>query len=334
MNTALTALTARFPVADGVGSVTQAPNLPEGFADTFTSRFIEANGIRQHVVIGGEGPALVLVHGWPETWYAWRLLMPELAKRYTVIAPDQRGIGLSERAESGYDSTTLAADLIGVVDALGIDRFAIAGHDTGFIVSYALVADHPERVDRAALAEIPGPPAVSNTPPLFVPAHLNAKLWHIPFNRAEGLPEQLITGREDAFFGYEFAIQGGGVPAELIDFYVGLVSDPESLRGSLGFYRAWDATLAQNEERVARKLALPVLAVGGERSYGGLVGHAMEALAEDVEGLVVEGAGHWLAEEAPEQLLAAFERFFEPYRVAAVTGAGAGAVLAEASVVR
>ena len=334
MNTALTALTARFPVADGVGSVTQAPNLPEGFADTFTSRYIEANGIRQHVVIGGEGPALVLVHGWPETWYAWRLLMPELAKRYTVIAPDQRGIGLSERAESGYDSTTLAADLIGVVDALGIDRFAIAGHDTGFIVSYALVADHPERVDRAALAEIPGPPAVSNTPPLFVPAHLNAKLWHIPFNRAEGLPEQLITGREDAFFGYEFAIQGGGVPAELIDFYVGLVSDPESLRGSLGFYRAWDATLAQNEERVARKLALPVLAVGGERSYGGLVGHAMEALAEDVEGLVVEGAGHWLAEEAPEQLLAAFERFFEPYRAAAVTGAGAGPALAEASVVR
>ena len=334
MNTALTALTARFPVADGVGSVTQAPNLPEGFADTFTSRYIEANGIRQHVVIGGEGPALVLVHGWPETWYAWRLLMPELAKRYTVIAPDQRGIGLSERAESGYDSTTLAADVIGVVDALGIDRFAIAGHDTGFIVSYALVADHPERVDRAALAEIPGPPAVSNTPPLFVPAHLNAKLWHIPFNRAEGLPEQLITGREDAFFGYEFAIQGGGVPAELIDYYVGLVSDPESLRGSLGFYRAWDATLAQNEERVARKLALPVLAVGGERSYGGLVGHAMEALAEDVEGLVVEGAGHWLAEEAPEQLLAAFERFFEPYRAAAVTGAGAGAALAEASVVR
>lgn len=334
MNTALTALTARFPVADGVGSVTQAPNLPEGFADTFTSRYIEANGIRQHVVIGGEGPALVLVHGWPETWYAWRLLMPELAKRYTVIAPDQRGIGLSERAESGYDSTTLAADVIGVVDALGIDRFAIAGHDTGFIVAYALVADHPERVDRAALAEIPGPPAVSNTPPLFVPAHLNAKLWHIPFNRAEGLPEQLITGREDAFFGYEFAIQGGGVPAELIDFYVGLVSDPESLRGSLGFYRAWDATLAQNEERVARKLALPVLAVGGERSYGGLVGHAMEALAEDVEGLVVEGAGHWLAEEAPEQLLAAFERFFEPYRAAAVTGAGAGTALAEASVVR
>lgn len=334
MNTALTALTAQFPVADGVGSVTQAPNLPEGFADTFTSRYIEANGIRQHVVIGGEGPALVLVHGWPETWYAWRLLMPELAKRYTVIAPDQRGIGLSERAEAGYDSTTLAADVIGVVDALGIDRFAIAGHDTGFIVSYAVVADHPERVDRAALAEIPGPPAVSNTPPLFVPAHLNAKLWHIPFNRAEGLPEQLITGREDAFFGYEFAIQGGGVPAELIDYYVGLVSDPESLRGSLGFYRAWDATLAQNEERVARKLALPVLAVGGERSYGGLVGHAMEALAEDVEGLVVEGAGHWVAEEAPEQLLGAFERFFEPYRVAAVTGAGAGAALAEASVVR
>ncbi|GAA1752461.1 alpha/beta fold hydrolase [Agromyces humatus] len=307
----------RFPVADGAGSVSQAPDLPEGFADTFTSRYIEANGIRQHVVVGGQGPALVLVHGWPQTWYAWRLLMPKLAKRFTVIAPDQRGIGLSERARSGYDSTTLAADVIGVVDALGIDRFAVAGHDTGFIISYALVADYADRVDRVALAEIPGPPAPSNTPPLFVPSHLNAKLWHIPFNRADDLPEQLIAGREDVFFGYEFAIQGGGLPTELIEFYVGLVSDPESLRGSLGFYRAWDATLEQNAERVTRKLMLPVLAVGGERSYGGLVEHAMSALADDVEGVVIDGAGHWLAEEAPEQLLASFNRFFEPYRAAA-----------------
>lgn len=318
----------QFPVAEGPGSVTQAPYLPEGFADTFTSRYIDANGIRQHVVIGGEGPALLLLHGWPETWYAWRLLMPELAKHYTVIAPDQRGIGLSERAPSGYDSTTLAADVIGVMDVLGYERFAVAGHDTGFIVAYALVADHADRVDRVALAEIPGPPALTNAPPLFVPAPLNAKLWHIPFNRAEGLPEQLITGREDVFFGYEFAIQGGGVPAEVIDFYVGLVSDPESLRGSLGFYRAWDATLAQNEERVSRMLPMPVLAVGGERSYGPLVEHGMRALADDVEGVVVEGAGHWLAEEAPEQLLAALSEFFEPYRVAA------SADLVEASAVR
>lgn len=319
----------RFAVADGAGSVTGAPSLPEGFADTFTSRYIDANGIRQHVVIGGEGPALVLLHGWPETWYAWRLLMPELAKRFTVIAPDQRGIGLSERAQSGYDAGTLAADVLGVMDALGYDQFAVVGHDTGFIVAYALVSDYADRVERAALAEIPGPPAPTNAPPLFVPAPLNAKLWHIPFNRAEGLPEQLIAGREDVYFGYEFAIQGGGVPAEVIDFYVGLVSDPESLRGSLGFYRAWDATLEQNAERVTRTLTLPVLAIGGERSYGEHVEESMRGLADDVEGVVISGAGHWVAEEAPEQLLAALSRFLAPY-----AGARSGNASLEAPVTR
>lgn len=306
-----------FAVADGPGSVTQAPNLPEGFTDTFTSRYVDADGVRLHAVIGGQGPALLLVHGWPETWYAWRALMPELAKDFTVIAVDQRGIGLSEKPASGYDSTTIAADLVALMDALGHERFAVAGHDTGMVYAYALAADYSERVDRVVLAEIPAPPGATPAPPLFVPAPLNAKLWHIPFNRAEGLPEQLIAGREDVYFGYEFAIQGGGVPAEAIEYYIGLVSDPVSLTGSLGFYRAWETTMGQNAERAKRKLPMPVLAIGGERSYGHHVEQNMRLLAEDVEGLVITGAGHWVAEEAPEQLLAGLTRFLEPLRAAA-----------------
>ena len=98
------------------------------------------------------------------------------------------------------------------MDALGHDRFAIVGHDTGFAIAYAVAADHADRVDRAALAEIPGPPGSTPSPPLFVPAPLNDRLWHIPFSRVENVPEQLVQGREDVFFGYEFAIQGGGAP--------------------------------------------------------------------------------------------------------------------------
>lgn len=299
------------------GSAAGAPGLPAGFADTFTSRIIDTGEVRLHAVIGGQGPALLLIHGWPQTWYAWRRLMPPLAREFTVIAVDQRGAGLSEKPTSGYDTGTVARDLVGLMDALGHERFAVVGHDTGFAVGYALAADHPHRVARAALAEIPAPPGATPSPPLFVPRPLNEKLWHIPFNRAEGLPEQLIAGREDVYFGYEFAIQGGGLPQETIDYYVSLIADPESLTGSLGFYRGFDETLAQNAKRAERKIAAPVLAIGGERSYGGHVAENMEGLAEDVTGVVISGAGHWVAEEEPGQLLEALRRFLGPYSAGA-----------------
>ena len=312
---------------EGPGSVSGAPNLPAGFTDTFTSRYVDAGAVRLHAVIGGEGQPLLLVHGWPENWYAWRLLMPSLAKDFEVIAVDQRGIGLSDKPRDGYDTGTLAGDLIALMDALGRDRFAVVGHDTGFAIGYALAADHPDRLDRLALAEIPGPPLASASPPLFVPGPLNAKLWHLSFNRVEKVPEQLVEGREDIFFGYEFAIQGGKLPADLIAYYVGLVSEPDALRGSFGWYRALDATLAQNEQRKTRRLTMPILAIGGAASWGEHVGEAMKRLADDVQSVVISGAGHWVAEEAPEDMLAALTAFLAPYRDAAHTlrhDAGAG----------
>ncbi len=310
MNSASTAL----PV--GPGSVSGAPNLPAGFADTFTSRYVDTGDVRLHAVIGGDGPPLLLVHGWPETWYAWRLVMPALARDFQVIAVDQRGIGLSDKPATGYDTATLATDLAKLMDALGHERFSLIGHDTGFAIGYALAADYPDRVERVALAEIPGPPTSAASPPAFLPDPLNNKLWHIPFNRVGNLPEQLIAGREDVYFGYEFAVQGGNVPAEAIAYYVGMLSDPESLHGSLGWYQAFGATLAQNDERAKTPLSMPVLAIGGERSYGDHVEHAMHALAADVQGVVIPGAGHWVAEEAPELLLEALSGFLAPAPVA------------------
>jgi pimeloyl-ACP methyl ester carboxylesterase len=309
-------LSASTALPTGPGSVSGAPNLPAGFTDTFTSRFVDAGDVRLHAVIGGDGPPLLLVHGWPETWYAWRLVMPALARDFQVIAVDQRGIGLSDKPASGYDTGTLAGDLVELMDALGHQRFSIVGHDTGFAIGYALAADYPDRVERVALAEIPGPPTSAASPPAFLPDPLNDKLWHIAFNRVENLPEQLIAGHEDVYFGYEFAIQGGNVPDEAIGYYVGMLSDPESLHGSLGWYRAFGASLAQNDQRASRPLTMPVLAIGGERSYGDHVEQAMHALAENVQGVVIAGAGHWVAEEAPEQLLAALTGFLAPAPVA------------------
>jgi pimeloyl-ACP methyl ester carboxylesterase len=299
----------------GHGSVTGAPGLPSGFTDTFTSRFVDTGEVRLHAVIGGDGPPLLLVHGWPETWYAWRLLMPALARDFQVIAVDQRGRGLSDKPAGGYDTGTLAADLVALMDALGHERFAVVGHDTGFAISYALAADHPERVERAALADIPGSPGAAPSPPVFVPAPINDRLWHLPFNRLEGINEQLVTGRERIFFDSEFDAAAKKLPDDVIDYYVAGLSDPDSLRASFGFYRAIDATIAQDMERKDNRLTMPILAIGGEASFGPHVADAMRLVADDVKGVVIPGAGHFVAEEAPDEMLAVLADFLAPYKV-------------------
>jgi len=195
---------ARMPTPEGRGSVFGAPNLPAGFADMFTSRYVDTGELRQHVVTGGDGPPLLLVHGWPETWYAWRLVMPGLARDFQVVAPDQRGCGLSGKPAGGYDTGTLASDLVALMDALGHRRFAVAGHDTGLWIGYALAADHPDRVDCLAVAEA-AMPGVSASPPLFGSTQANNQLWHFAFNRLAEVNEQLVTGREDIYFGFQFA---------------------------------------------------------------------------------------------------------------------------------
>jgi pimeloyl-ACP methyl ester carboxylesterase len=273
------------------------------------------------VVIGGDGPPLLLVHGWPENWYAWRFVMPELAKDFTVIAVDQRGIGLSEKTQDGYDAATLAEDLASLMTKLGHERFAVMGHDTGYIISYALAADHPDRVDRLAVAEIPGPPGVGDpkdAPPLFVPEFLNNRLWHIPFNRVnDDLILDMVRSNADAFYRYEYRIQGGGttLPDYAIRYYVKLyTTNRDALRASFGLYRAWDETLNQNIERQETKLTIPVLGIGGENSWGPAAGDGMKPAATDVQTVVIPGAGHWVAEQAPAEMLETLDAFLAPYR--------------------
>ena len=294
-----------------VGSLADAPNLPAGFTDIFEDRFVRANGIRQHAVIGGEGPPLLLVHGWPESWYAWRYLMPTLAEDFTVIAVDQRGIGLTSTPTDGYDSATLANDLAGLMDELGHDRFALVGHDTGYIIAYALAADHRDRVERLVVAEIPGPPGLvdpeNDPPPLFLPDFLNNRLWHIPFNRVDDeLIINMVRTNADEFYRYEFAVQGGGetLPNPTIKYYVDLYTrNRDALRASFGLYRAWDATLAQNAERQEPKLTIPVLGIGGANSWGPAAADGIRPAAVDVQTAVIPDTGHWVAEQAPEQML-------------------------------
>jgi pimeloyl-ACP methyl ester carboxylesterase len=304
---------------EGPGSVSGAPNLPAGFTGMFTSRYVDTGDLRLHAVTGGHGPPLLLVHGWPQTWYAWRMLMPTLARDFSVVAVDQRGIGLSDKPQDGY-AGTLASDLVKLMGALGHQRFALYGTDVGMPISYALAADHPDRVERLVVSEAPLP-GITPSPPLFLPPVLNARLWHLAFNQLPVINEQLVTGREDIFFGAEFDASAGTrkLPDEVVKYYVDtLAASPDHLRGSFGFYRAIPAISAQNEQRKTRRLTLPVLAIGGEESVADGAGKTMKLVADDVQSVVLAGSGHWVAEQAPEQLLAALTEFLAPYRAAGV----------------
>jgi pimeloyl-ACP methyl ester carboxylesterase len=301
------------PTPEGPGSVSGAPNLPAGFTDTFTSQYVDTGELRLHAVTGGDGPLLLLVHGWPQTWYAWRMLMPALARDFSVVAVDQRGIGLSGKPTGGYDTATLASDLVALMDALGHPRFALYGTDVGMPIAYALAADHRDRVDRLVVSEAPLP-GISPSPPLFLPPPLNARLWHLAFNQLPKINEQLVTGREDIFFGAEFDASAGTnkLPDYAVKYYIDTLKDPDHLRGSFEFYRAIPATSAQNQQRKERRLTLPVLAIGGAESSGEGVGNTMKLAADDVQTVVLADCGHWVAEQAPEQLLTALTAFLAP----------------------
>jgi pimeloyl-ACP methyl ester carboxylesterase len=315
-------------IPEGPGSVSGAPNLPDGFSDTFTSRYVDAGDVRLHAVVGGEGPPLLLIHGWPQTWYAWRMVMPTLAEGFEVVAVDQRGIGLSDKPADGYDTGTLANDLVALMDALGHQRFAVYGTDTGMTIAYALAADHPELVERLVVSEAPLP-GISPSPPLYLPPALNPRLWHLAFNQlGPEVNEALVRGREEIFFGAELDASAGThkLPDYAVRYYIEtLASDPEALRGSFELYRAWSTMSAQNEQRKARRLTMPVLAIGGAESGGEGVAGTMRLVADDVQGVVLAGAAHWVAEQAPEELLAALTDFLAPYREGAAAAAHAGA---------
>jgi len=294
-----------------------APHLPPGFSKTFTSQMVNAGGIRQHVVIGGDGPPLLLVHGWPENWYQYRALMPALARDYTVIAVDQRGMGLTEKPKSGYDSATLGNDLVALMDELGYQRFSVVGLDTGMVISYALAADHPERVARPVVGEAPLPGITDPAPSLFLPGPAVPHLFHLAFNRLDGLNEQLVHGREDPFYSFIFDAEATiKLPRYAVRYYAdGFASSRAALRGSFAFYRAWDTTTAQNWKRsMSSKLTMPVLAIGGQTSSMDAPELVMKTVASDVQGLIIPGAGHFLAEEDPQQMIAALTEFLAPYR--------------------
>ncbi|WP_305789664.1 alpha/beta fold hydrolase [Symbioplanes lichenis] len=276
------------------------PGLPGTFARTFRSRLIPAGDVTLHAVTGGAGPALLLLPGWPQTWYAWREVMPALARDFSVVAADPRGTGLSDKPGSGYDTGTMAEDLVRMMAALGHERFAVIGQDVGAWTAYALAADHPAHVTRLALVEATIPALGED-----------GQQWHVAFNRLDGLNEELVRGREHLYFGHQFATKAyQALPSYAVEHYIDILRDPDALRASFEPYRALEVTYAQNERRAAKRLGLPVLVIGGAQSVAGRPGVMLAPVAGDLTGVVLDNCGHYPAEEVPAEFLEEIGDFF------------------------
>jgi pimeloyl-ACP methyl ester carboxylesterase len=278
---------------------------------TFSHHTTSVNGIQLHYVIGGHGDPVVLLHGWPETWYAWHKVMPALAKNYTVIAPDLRGLGDSSKPPTGYDGKTVAEDIHQLVGKLGFKTIFLVGHDIGVLIAYPYAAAHPTEVKRLAVWEAPIPGFL---PPGRPP------IWWIPFHQTPDVPEALVQGKELAYlswFYHNLAFNPAAITQADINEYVSHYSAPGGMRAGFEYYRAIPQDAIQNMNYSKTKLPMPVLALGGGYipTFGGNVTmpsvvYGMKMLAQNVQTVVIPNSGHWIAEEQPIVLVKLLNNFF------------------------
>ena len=262
-----------------------------------------------HYVTAGSGPPLVLLHGWPQTWYEWRHIAPELARHYTLVMPDLRGLGDSSRPADGYDKKTVANDIWRLVhDRLGHQRFYLVGHDWGGPTAYALAAAHPDAVRRLVILDvvIPGDGGDFSQ---------SGRRWHHAFHMTPDLPEAMVHGRERLYIGWfyrTFGYRPDAIGEADIDEYARTYAQPGAMRAGFAFYRALPQDAADNAAIVKRfKLPMPVLGIGGAngRGRGAEVGESLRRVAVDVRAEIFTECGHWIPEEQPARLAGVLREF-------------------------
>ena len=277
-------------------------NLPDGVREATAN----VNGTGIHYLTGGRGPLVVLLHGYAQTSHMWLPLLPKLASSHTVLAPDLRGAGLSERPDGGYDKKTMATDIRELVRQLGHERAIVVGHDIGLMVAYAYAAQYAADVDKVVLldAVLPG---VGNWKDVW----LLRDLWHFHFYGET--PLALVKGRERTYFEHfwnDFAAdRTRSVPEADRAFYAASYAYNDGMRAGFEYFRNFERD-AQDFAAFARtKLEMPFLVLTGEKASGAFLIEQARLVANNVEGIVVPRAGHWLMEEAPQQVIPAIVEF-------------------------
>jgi pimeloyl-ACP methyl ester carboxylesterase len=301
-------LLALAPLAGLASPVAAAP---ETFAwpAPFQIKQIPGNGTTLHVRIGGKGPAVVLLHGYGETGDMWIPLATDLARDHTVIVPDLRGMGLSARADKGFDKKTQGEDVAGVLKALGVGQVAVVAHDIGNMVAFAFVANDPGRTTRLVMMDAPVPGVGPWEDILKHPL-----LWHFRFGGPD--MERLVAGRERIYldrFWNEFSADPKRFSEAARRHYARLYARAGNMRAGFLQFAAFDQDAVDNRALLSRgRLKMPVLAIGGERSFAGTMATVMRAAADNVTELVIADSGHWLMEEQPDATVRAIRAFLTP----------------------
>jgi len=270
------------------------------------SRYGTVNGVKLHYLYAGSGPTVILLHGYAETSRMWLPLIAELAKTNSVIAPDLRGAGFSDKPESGYDKKTLAADVHALALSLGLKSAKVVGHDIGLMVAYAYAAQYPGEVEKIALMDafLPG---IGNWKDVW----LMRDLWHFHFHGET--PLQLVAGRERIYFEHfwnDFAAdKTHSVPEADRRFYAASYAQPGGMRAGFEYFQAFAQDARDFEGFSANKLKMPMLVLTGERASGPVLIEQARAVALDVRPTIVKGSGHWLMEEATDQVVPALLAF-------------------------
>ena len=271
------------------------------------SRHADVNGIRMHYLVAGSGDPIYLLHGFAQTSHMWRPLIAALSKTHTVIAPDLRGFGDTTKAPAGYEKKAMAQDVHALAANLGHAGIGMVGHDIGLMVAYAYTAQYPGEVARLVLMDafIPG---VGDTTNLF----LLRDLWHFHFYGPT--PLALVTGRERTYlehFWNDFAADPGHSVSEADRrFYAKAYGQKGAMQSGMEVFRAFDQDARDNAELARTKLSIPLLVLGGEKSGGDFLIAQGKLVATNVEGMLVKGSGHWLMDEAPDQVIPRIVGFF------------------------
>ena len=279
------------------------------FPAYFRTRDIAANGATIHVRVGGRGPAVVMLHGFGDTGDMWAPLAAELARQHTVIVPDLRGMGLSSHPADGYEKVTEAADIVAVLDSLQVTRADVVAHDIGNMVAFALTTRRPERVRRLVLMDAPIPGVADWNELSRAPG-----VWHFSFRGPD--VERLVAGREriylDRFYN-EFAADPSKIDEGTREHYAALYARPGGMHAAFNQFAAFDQDARDNRAFLASagKSTTPVLAIGGEKSYGAGMADVARAAFTNVQGAVIPSAGHWLMEEQPRRVIAEVTAFLD-----------------------
>jgi pimeloyl-ACP methyl ester carboxylesterase len=278
------------------------------YSDRFQASSMEIGDATQYVRTGGSGPAVLLLHGFGDTGDMWQPLADVLVADHRVIVPDLRGMGLSSHPEEGYEKTKQARDLAAILDKLSVERVVLVTHDIGNMVGYALAAQFPQRVTKWVVMDAPLPGLATWDKQL-----LNPLVWHFNFRGPD--VERLVAGRErillDRFYN-ELSANPARIDEETRNHYAALYARPGGIHNAFGGqFAAFAKDAEENKALFAKvgKLPMPVLAIGGDHSYGAAMKTELEFVASDVRGAVITESGHWIMEEQPEQAIAAITRF-------------------------